>query len=66
MDDFDSPLDFDGDGDDAVEMSLFFDENGKKKSHGSQPPSNSGCCVVLLALGGVASTMIWSITEILI
>ena len=38
FDDFDSPLDLDGDGDDAVEMCLFFDEDGKKKGTGRQPP----------------------------
>lgn len=64
--DFDSPLHLDGDGDDAVEMCLFFDEDGKRKGNSNQPHSNSGCCVVLLAFGGVAATMIWSITEILI
>jgi len=62
MDDFDeldSPLDLDGDGDDAIEMCLFFDEDSKKKGGGSQPPSNSGCCVALLMLGGATSTLIW-------
>ena len=39
MDDFDNPLDLDGDGDDIVEMCLFFDEDGKKKSSSGGPPS---------------------------
>ena len=57
MDDFDSPLDLDGDGDDAVEMCLFFDEDGKKKG-GNQPNGNSGCCVTLLMLGGALGTTV--------
>jgi len=52
MKDFDeSPLDLDGDGDDAVEMSLFFNNDEKNKKSGDNPPDNSGCCLVLLGLG---------------
>lgn len=50
MEDFDeSPLDLDGDGDDAMEMCLFFDDDGKSKK-GNKPPSSSGCCFILLAM----------------
>ncbi|MBW1792104.1 MAG: hypothetical protein JRJ14_07570 [Deltaproteobacteria bacterium] len=45
-----NPLDLDGDGDDAMEMCLFFDDDDKKNK-GSKPPGSSGCCVVLLAIG---------------
>lgn len=35
MEDFDeSPLDLDSDGDDAMEMCLFFDDDNKKKKGG--------------------------------
>ncbi len=64
MDDFDSPLDLDGDGDDTVEMCLFFDNDGKKKG-AHQPTGNSDCCVLLLMLGGAASTMVWGVTRLL-
>ncbi|MDA3832866.1 MAG: hypothetical protein PF495_05670 [Spirochaetales bacterium] len=58
MDGFDdNSLDLDGDGDDAIEMCLFFDEDGKNKQGGSKPPSSSGCCVVLVALGGAISSL---------
>ena len=60
MEDFDdSPLDLDGDGDDAMEMCLFFDDD--KKSKGSKPPSNSGCCVVFLAIGSPLAGVMWGI-----
>ncbi len=42
FDDFDSPLDLDGDGDDAIEMYLFFDGDGKKKGSSNQPPGKRG------------------------
>ncbi len=64
MDDFDSPLDLDGDGDDAVEMCLFFDEDGKKKGGGNQQPG-SGCCVALLLFGGTVVSMVWGIVEVI-
>ncbi len=64
MDDFDSPLDLDGDGDDAMEMCLFFDDDDKKKHTGSKPPSNSGCCIVLLAMGAAVLTVGWSVITI--
>ncbi len=52
FDDFDNPLDIlDDDGDDAVEMCLFFDEDGKSKGGGNQPSNNSGCSIGLLVLG---------------
>ena len=63
MDDFDSPLDLDGDGDDAMEVCLFFDEEGKKKGGGNHPSGNSGCCAVLLALGGAVSAVTWGVTN---
>ena len=62
MEDFDeNPLDIlDGDGDDAVEMCLFFDDDDKKKK-ARKPPGNSGCCVVLLAIGSSLAGVIWGI-----
>ena len=61
MDDFDeSPLDLDGDGDDAMEMCLFFDDDDKKNK-ASKPPGNSGCCVVLLATGSSLAGAAWGI-----
>ncbi len=63
FDDFDeSPLDLNGDGDDAMEMCLFFDEDGKQgKQGGSKPPGNSGCCVVLLVIGSSLAGAMWGI-----
>lgn len=66
MDDFDSPLDLDGDGDDAVEMCLFFDDDHKKKGHGHKSPSNSGCCIFLLATSLSILTIGWGITNLLV
>ena len=61
MEDFDeSPLDLDGDGDDAMEMCLFFDDDDKKNKT-RKPPGNSGCCVVLLALGSSLAGAMWGI-----
>ena len=66
MEDFgESPLDLDGDGDDAIEMCMFFDEDGKSKQGGSKPPGNSGCCVVFLALGASIGMTVWSVTRFL-
>ena len=60
FDDFDeSPLDLDGDGDDAMEMCLFFDDDKKKKAR--KPPGNSGCCVVLLAIGSSLAGAAWGV-----
>ncbi len=57
-----NPLDLDGDGDDAMEMCLFFDDDDKKsKKGGSKPPGNSGCCVVLLAIGSSLAGTVWGI-----
>lgn len=64
MDDFDDFLDIDGDGDDAVEMCLFFDEDSKKKGNGLPPSGSSGCCVVFLILGAEMSMMAWGISKI--
>ena len=62
MEDFDdSPLDLDGDGDDAMEMCLFFDDDDKSKKGGSKPPGNSGCCVVLLVIGSSLAGAMWGI-----
>ena len=53
MDDFEnSPLDIlDDDGDDAVEMNVFFDDEGKKNQGGKKPDGKSGCCVPLFLIG---------------
>ena len=60
MEDFnESPLDLDGDGDDAMEMCLFFDDDDKKK--GRKPPSNSGCCVAFLVIGSSLAGAVWGI-----
>ena len=66
MDDFDeSQLDLDGDGDDAMEMCLFFDKDGKKsKQGGSKPPGNSGCCVVFLAIGSSMMIAGWCVIQV--
>lgn len=64
FEDFDNPLDLDGDGDDAMEMCLFFDDEDKG-GQGKKIPQGSGCCVVLLMFGGAASTMVWGISKIL-
>lgn len=67
MEDFDKdPLDlFDDDGDGVNEMCLLFDEDEKGKSSGSKPPGNSGCCVVLLAVGVSAGMTAWGISYFL-
>ncbi len=63
MEDFDeNPLDLDGDGDDAMEMCLFFDDDDKKNKR-RKPPGNSGCCVVLLALGSSIAGTIWIVNH---
>ena len=63
MEDFDeNPLDLDGDGDDAMEMSLFFDDDKKSKKGGSKPPGNSGCCVIFLAIGSSLAGAMWGIS----
>ncbi len=63
MEDFDeNPLDLDGDGDDAMEMCLFFDDDKKSKKGGSKPPGNSGCCVVFLAIGTSLAGAMWGIS----
>lgn len=64
FEDFDSPLDLDGDGDDAMEMCLFFDDE-KQSGQGRKTPQGSGCCLALLMFGSAASTMAWGITKIL-
>lgn len=56
FEDYDSPLDLDGDGDDAIEMCLFFDDD-KKKGMGGQQNDNSGCCVALLTAGASFSAV---------
>ena len=65
MDDFDEdPLDLlDDDNDGVVETALFFDEDSKDKQTESKPPSNSGCCVVFLALGTSIGVAAWTITQ---
>ena len=55
------PLDPAGEGDDAIEMCLFFDENGKKKCSGSQLPSSSGCCMVFWAVGASIGRIVWGV-----
>ena len=68
MEDFDeveeSPLDLDGDGDDAMEMCLFFDDDDKKKKR-RKPPGNSGCCVVFLILTSSLIFMGWGVTQLI-
>ena len=65
MEDFDeSPLDLDGDGDDAMEMCLFFDDDDKENKK-RKPPSNSGCCVVLLAVGSSIAGAMWGINYLI-
>jgi hypothetical protein len=66
MEDFDSPLDLDGDGDDTIEMCLFFDEDGKKKGGGNHPSGNGGCCVVLLAFGSAVSAVTYGVVNFII
>lgn len=63
FDDVDSPLDLDGDGDDAMEMGLFFDDE-ERGGQGKKTPLARGCCIALLMFGGTASTMAWGITKI--
>jgi len=60
MNDFDeNPLDIlDGDGDDAVEMNILFDDNDKGKQSGNKSSRNSGCCVLLFCIGAVG-TSVW-------
>ncbi len=61
--DFDNSLDLDGDGDDAIEMCLFFNED-EKGGRGKKTPQGSGCCVALLFFCSAVSTMSWGITKI--
>ena len=65
MEDFDdSPLDLDGDGDDAMEMCLFFDDDDKKNKR-RKPSGNSGCSVVLLAIGSSLAGTMWGINYLI-
>lgn len=53
-----NPLDLlDGDGDDAIEMSILLDEKNKGNG-GNRPSGKSGCCVLLLGLGSIG-TYVW-------
>ena len=63
--DFDEdPLDLlDDDGDGVIETCLFFDEDGKDEQSGKKSPGNSGCCVIILAIGTSVGLTIWSITQ---
>lgn len=63
IDDYESPLDLDGDGDDAMEMCLFFDDDNKKK--GSKPPGSSGCCIFFLAVGSSLVGVIYGISYLI-
>jgi hypothetical protein len=57
MEDFDDPLDLlNDDGDGVVEMSLLEEEEEGKQGGKT---SNSGCCVVFLALGSLMITGWW-------
>ena len=54
MEDFDepdNPLDIDGDGDEAIDMCLFFDKDTEEKTDSVQRTGKTGCCVILLFLG---------------
>jgi len=42
-------FELDGDGNDAIEVCLFFDEDGKKNRGSNQSPGGSGCWVILLS-----------------
>ncbi len=68
MEDFgEDPLDLlDDDGDGAIEMALFFDEDEKNKQGGSKPPGNSGCCVVLLCIGSSTLIVGWSVVKMIV
>lgn len=50
----------DDDGDGVGEICLLFDEDSKSKQTGSSPTDNSGCCVVLLAVGTSMGMTVWS------
>jgi len=51
MEDFDDPLDLDGDGEfGAFEASILDEETNRKKGG----DGNSGCCTIFLALGSSA------------
>jgi len=63
FEDVDSHLDLDGDGDDAMEMGLFFDDE-KRGGQCKKTPQTRGCCIALLMFGVTASTMAWGITKI--
>jgi len=66
MDEFDEdPLDLlEDDGDGVIEMGLFFDEDEKDKQGRNKPPGNSGCCIVILAMGASVLIAGWSIITI--
>lgn len=65
MEDFDdNPLDI-LDGNDALEMALFFDkdEEGKSRKPGD---NNSGCSVVLVFAAAAISTAIWGLGQLVV
>ena len=61
MDDFDDPLDLDGDGDvGAFELSILEEES--KRNRGGK--NNSGCCIVIVVLGSALSIAGWGIAQL--
>ncbi len=59
MDDFDDPLDLDGDGEvGAFEMSILDEESSKNRG-------GSGCCLVFLLLGSAITVAGWGVQRIL-
>lgn len=67
MEDFDdfeeSPLDIlDGDGDDALEMCLFFDKDDEARKR--KPGNNTGCSFILLAAGSGVLAATWGLVKL--
>jgi hypothetical protein len=61
MDDYD-PADFDGDGEfDGIDIAFLEDEDGNKKKEPAR--GNSGCCIVLLAIGFSIGIGYWCVSQ---
>jgi hypothetical protein len=59
VDDFEDPADLDGDGEfDAIDLMIMNDGENQKPT---SPRGSSGCCVVLLIMGGSVSAGWWMV-----
>ena len=59
------PLDLlEDDGDGVIDTILFFDEDEEKRE-GFRPPQKSGCCVLLILMGSIFTSVGFGLLKIL-